>query len=186
MKKSLIRATFAAGLLTIFASTAIQAGEREIHTKKVIAIDTGTGTLSELDISDLRDGEAMQMVGEDGTLIDILQSADGIELYIDGELQTTLNHAFNDIDDDHTQLMTIDCEARVEEEVCLHTMSLAEEKLAMLDSDEVSRVITIDCSGDEDCGDLSWVESLEEHDEIHLEKDVSIIRIHRQETQDQQ
>ena len=54
--------------------------------KRVIAIKTNDFELSETDVSDLAVGEAETIVTEDGKTVDILRTAEGLEIYVDGEL----------------------------------------------------------------------------------------------------
>ncbi|MBT8061060.1 MAG: hypothetical protein KJO85_00150 [Gammaproteobacteria bacterium] len=54
--------------------------------KRVIAIKTNDFELAETDVSHLAVGEAETVVTEGGKTIDILRSAEGMEIYVDGEL----------------------------------------------------------------------------------------------------
>ena len=54
--------------------------------KRVIALKTDHFELAETDVSHLAVGESETIVTESGTTIDLLRTADGIEIYVDGEL----------------------------------------------------------------------------------------------------
>lgn len=59
------------------------AGEQE---KMVIELKTNDFEVAETDISDLAVGEAKTIHTDSGKTVDILRTADGVEIYIDGEL----------------------------------------------------------------------------------------------------
>ena len=52
----------------------------------VIALKTDHFELAEIDVSDLLVGESQTIETDSGKIVDVLRTADGIELYIDGEL----------------------------------------------------------------------------------------------------
>jgi len=73
----IVLATFA-----LLAVTSVQAKTE----KMVIAVKSENFELTETDISSLTIGEAQTIETDSGKVIDILRTADGVELYIDGEL----------------------------------------------------------------------------------------------------
>lgn len=73
-------------LLTVAVFTlgaaALSAGE----DKMVIALTTDDFELAETDVSDLEIGDSETIYTQSGKTIDLLRTADGIEIYVDGEL----------------------------------------------------------------------------------------------------
>ncbi len=59
------------------------AGDKE---KMVIQLKTNDFEIAETDISDLAIGESETIVTENGRTIDLLRTAEGVEIYVDGEL----------------------------------------------------------------------------------------------------
>jgi len=57
--------------------------------KMIIELKTNDFELAETDISDLEIGESETIVTESGKTIDLLRTADGVEVYLDGELLDT-------------------------------------------------------------------------------------------------
>jgi len=70
-------------VLVILATTPVLAKSTE---KMVVALKTADFELTETDISDLAVGEAQTIETESGKVIDVLRTADGAEIYVDGEL----------------------------------------------------------------------------------------------------
>ena len=81
--KHTIKAIFSLAALALLVATSAQAGSKE---KMVIALQTDEFTLAETDVSSLAVGEAQTIETDSGKVIDILRTADGVELYVDGEL----------------------------------------------------------------------------------------------------
>lgn len=65
-------------------SAALAGGDTE--TRRMIAIQTDELGLVEMDLSDLQLGESRTVTTESGHVVDALVTADGVELYVDGEL----------------------------------------------------------------------------------------------------
>lgn len=63
-------------------SASLSAGE----DKMVIALTTDDFELAETDVSDLEIGDSETIYTQSGKTIDLLRTADGIEIYVDGEL----------------------------------------------------------------------------------------------------
>lgn len=71
-------------ILSVFIFTGYAlAGEEE---KMVIKLKTSDFEMAETDISDLEIGESETIVTESGKTIDLLRTAEGVEVYVDGEL----------------------------------------------------------------------------------------------------
>lgn len=82
MKHS-IKAFFALATLALLTTAVTQA---ETHQKLVIALHTDDFSLHETDISELAIGESQTIETDSGKVIDLLRTADGVEIYVDGEL----------------------------------------------------------------------------------------------------
>ena len=54
--------------------------------KMIIKLKTDEFEIAETDISDLQVGDAETIVTDSGKIIDLLRTADGVEIYIDGEM----------------------------------------------------------------------------------------------------
>jgi len=74
---------FAIILLAIFVSGTVLA---EAEEKMIIALKTDHFEVAETDISTLAVGEAKTIETDSGKVIDIIRTADGAEIYVDGEL----------------------------------------------------------------------------------------------------
>lgn len=160
-----------AGLaVSLFAGAAAFAGDSTVQRKHVVAIDTGSGAMSKLDISDLQVGEALETVSADGTAIDVLRTADGFELYLDGELQDAFGEALHAIDGEDAELYEIECEVNGPDEECAHIVALARQAL-------VTREFEIICTEEDACEELSWHELDHVDGALHAEHDVKVIRI---------
>lgn len=72
--------------LAVFALLATTSVLAENEYKMVIAVKTDNFELTETDISTLAIGESQTIETDDGKIIDILRTADGAEIYVDGEL----------------------------------------------------------------------------------------------------
>ena len=81
--KTLLKTVLALTTLCILATTSVQA---ETRKKMIVALKTSNFELTETDISSLAVGEAQTIETESGRVIDILRTADGAEIYVDGEL----------------------------------------------------------------------------------------------------
>ena len=79
--KHYMKAIFSLAVLAFLATASAQAGSAE---KMVIALKTDDFELAKTDVSDLAIGESQTIETGSGTVIDILRTADGVELYIDG------------------------------------------------------------------------------------------------------
>jgi len=73
-------------VLATFAFLAASSAHADTEEKMVIALKTDDFELTETDISALAIGEGQTIETESGKVIDILRTADGAEVYVDGEL----------------------------------------------------------------------------------------------------
>ncbi len=81
--KHYLKPIIALAVLALLGTTNLQAGTEEIM---VIALKTGDFEMTETDISDLAIGESQTIETDSGKIIDLLRTADGVEIYVDGEL----------------------------------------------------------------------------------------------------
>ena len=81
--KHYMKVIFSLAALALLATASVQAGSEE---KIIIALKTGDLELLEIDASELAIGESQTIESDSGKVIDILRTADGVEIYIDGEL----------------------------------------------------------------------------------------------------
>ena len=81
--KHYLKPIFIIPVLACIAVTSVQAESEE---KMVIALKTDSFELTETDISSLGIGESQTIETDSGKVIDILRTADGAEIYVDGEL----------------------------------------------------------------------------------------------------
>ena len=81
--KHFLKPVLALASFAVFTTMSVQADNQE---KMVIALKTNDFELTETDISELAIGEAQTIETEGGRVIDILRTADGAEIYVDGEL----------------------------------------------------------------------------------------------------
>jgi hypothetical protein len=78
----------ASALLLASPITLLAGGNHEeAHAEKmVIALKTDDFEVTKTDISHLEVGDAETIITEDGKTIDLLRTADGVEVYVDGEM----------------------------------------------------------------------------------------------------
>jgi hypothetical protein len=81
--KHFLNSLFVLSIPVFLASSPVQAGDQE---KMIIALKSPDFELTETDISSLAVGEAKTIETESGKVIDILRTADGAEIYVDGQL----------------------------------------------------------------------------------------------------
>ena len=112
---------------TIFALCALSLSAEEqatqsVQDKMVIALQTDDFELAETDISDLEIGDAETIYTERGKTIDLLRSAEGIEIYVDGELlEMGLHDEEGHHEAHHIVHMDVEVECESDEE-CEHEM----------------------------------------------------------------
>lgn len=81
--KHLFKPILLLALMTALTSLSMSVQAKE---KMVIALKTSDFELTETDISSLAVGESQTIETGNGTLIDIIKTVDGAEIYVDGEL----------------------------------------------------------------------------------------------------
>ena len=81
--KRYLKPIFVLITLALLASSNTQAGGED---KMVIALKSDDFALAETDISSLAVGESQTIETDSGKIIDLLRTADGVEIYVDGEL----------------------------------------------------------------------------------------------------
>lgn len=81
--KHYLKPIFTLIALALLTTTSVQAASEE---KMIIALKTDSFELTETDISTLAIGEAKTIETDSGKVIDIIRTADGAEIYVDGEL----------------------------------------------------------------------------------------------------
>ena len=81
--KEYFRLVLALATTLVFVTASVQANSEQ---KMMIALKTDDFVLAETDVSELALGESQTIETENGQIIDILRTSDGVELYIDGAL----------------------------------------------------------------------------------------------------
>jgi hypothetical protein len=81
--KQYLKPVFCVAVIAFLAATSAQASGEE---KVIIALMTDDFELSETDISNLGVGESQTIETESGKIVDLVRTADGVEVYVDGEL----------------------------------------------------------------------------------------------------
>lgn len=81
--KGYLKPIFALAALALLMTGTVQADTEE---KMIIALKTDDFEMTETDISSLAIGESQTIETDSGQVIDLLRTADGVEIYVDGEL----------------------------------------------------------------------------------------------------
>lgn len=166
--------TLAALVLLTATAAQVTAGE-----KMVIALKTDDFELAETDISEMAIGEAQTIETDSGTVLDILRTADGAEVYVDGELlemdlgdaQLHEKHTI----ERHVEIICDDGE-ECDKHVIVHAADDSEHPEWVTADGEnvfVHKEIEISCTDDEegtDCSDrVIWISDDEDVDfeELH-------------------
>ena len=120
-----------AATILVLGAGLLSAGEPAGHVdedKMVIALKTDDFELVETDISHLEIGDAETVYTQSGKTIDLLRTADGIEIYVDGELLDTGLHGEEGIHGDHHIVhkhIEVECES---DEECEEWVWISEEE----------------------------------------------------------
>ena len=177
--KHYLRPFLALAALVLLTATAVQVTAGE---KMVIALKTDNFELAETDISEMAIGESQTIETDSGTVIDILRTTDGAEVYVDGELlEMDLGDA--QLHEKHTieRHVEIICddEEECDKHVIVHAVDDSEHpEWVTADGENVfiHKEIEISCTDDEegtDCSDrVVWISDdgnvdLEELHEAH-------------------
>jgi len=171
--KHYFKAIFALIIFSLLASTSVQAGSEE---KMIIALKTDDSEMAEADISDLAIGESHTIETESGKVIDILRTADGAEIYVDGELLDMGQHGegLHEAHEMQTHVEII-CEDGEECDRNVFIMAGDDANAEWVTKDGeniiIHKEIEISCSSDEESTECSekmvWVS---EGDDADLEK----------------
>jgi len=81
--KGYLKPIFALAATALLATGNVQADTEE---KMIIALKTDDFEMTNTDISSLAIGESQTIETDSGQVIDLLRTADGVEIYVDGEL----------------------------------------------------------------------------------------------------
>lgn len=169
-------------IFTISAFALIAANSVYAETEMVIALKTDKFELTETDISTLAIGEAKTIETDSGSIIDILRTPDGAEIYVDGGLV--------EMDFDHEGMHEGHMIRKHVEVICEDDEDCDEHVITIMGSDEdiphwvneegenvfIHKEIEISCTDEEDetrCEDkMIWVSdggdiNLEEIHEMH-------------------
>jgi hypothetical protein len=147
----------------LFAAPAL--AERTLHESHIVKVKTADAELVEADVSDLGLGESLSFVTESGHTVDILKAAEGLEIYLDGELLNDVAAA--EMDARHDALL----HERIEIECTSDERDDCAERVAVIMADGVTdgaagtmvfideEQVEIVCDGESeaDCEALAWV-----------------------------
>ena len=109
----------------------LSAGQHVEHAddhKMVIALTTDDFELAETDVSNLEIGDAKTIYTESGKTVDLLRTAEGIEVYIDGELLDTGLHGSEGLHGEHHFIhadIEVECDS---EEECEEIVWITEDE----------------------------------------------------------
>ena len=180
-----LKSIFALIIFALLTSTTVQAGSEE---KMIIALKTDDSGLVESDISDLAIGESQTIETDSGKVIDILRTADGAEVYIDGELME-MDFSGEGLHEEHEihemqQHVEIICDDDEECDKNVFIMASDDSDAEWVTEDGeniiIHKEIEISCSADEEsteCSDkMVWISEgddvgLEELHEMHTSGD---------------
>jgi len=163
-------------VFTLFVFILITANSVFAETEMIIALKTDAFELAQTDISALAIGEAKTIETESGSIIDILRTADGAEIYVDGELL--------EMDFDHEGLHEGHMVKKHVEVICTDDEACDEHVIVLSDDVDVSnwpveegenvvihKEIELTCSDEDETGHcedkMIWVS---EGEDIDLEK----------------
>ena len=175
-----------AALTLAFAGFAF-AGDLHREHKMMVKLDTGDAEVIEADITDLEIGESRSFVTDSGRSVDMIRTADGMEVYIDGELLDMDfhgDHGNNVVLHDEFE---IECHSDGEEEDCTHDAIFISDTgdLHEIDGDHIKVIrksIEVVCDEDsEDCDTNVWVAEGDDVDVLHEAhgEGHKVIRIHK-------
>lgn len=171
------------------------AGHQETKTE-VVALRTGEGELIEADVSGLTLGESRSYVTDSGSVVDIIRAAEGLEIWLDGELlegpggQEAV-HAH--VERLHEEVM-VECESS-DAGACEKHFVYAYDTDVDVDHDVMvmRKHVEIACDEGEDCDTMVWVSgdddemSFGDLDGLHADDDRKVVIIkkeHREVIQD--
>ena len=174
--KHYLRPVFALAMLLLLTVISVQAATGE---KMVIALKTDDFELAETDISELAVGEAQTIETESGTVIDILRTTGGADIYVDGEL-LEMNFDDEGLHEEHVMEKHVEIVCDDDEECSEHVIVLGGDdshnsEWVTADGENVfiHKEVEITCTDDEDttaCSDrMIWISDDENIDleELH-------------------
>jgi hypothetical protein len=156
-KASITRIT--ALIPTLLLGMTALAGEPVIHEQHTIALKTSGSEVFEADLNELAIGESRSFVTDAGQSVDLIRTAEGAEVYIDGKL---VDIGSVGLDGDHHVLhkeASVECFSDGDGETdCDHDVVFSGDA-----ADGVVKVVhkqfEVVCDGDEKCDDMVWVEA---------------------------
>ena len=164
-----------------------EGNETKMAYKRVIALKTGDFELAETDVSDLAIGESKTIVTDSGKTIDLLRTAEGMEIYVDGQQLDMDFPDASELHGTHAKLhknLEIVC---TEEEECANNVWISEgdevNVEVVTDGDAhqiITREVIIECSDDSDCDEhnvLVTAEAMMTGQE-DAEGEIHVIRLH--------
>jgi hypothetical protein len=172
--KHYLKPIFTLAALALLATTSVQAETRE---EMVIALKTNDFELTETDISTLAIGEGQTFETDSGKVIDILRTADGAEIYVDGEL-LEMNFDEESLHQEHMVKRHVeiicDSDEDCEQDIVIHAIDHSDTSDWVIEEGEnvfIHKEIEISCSDEEDetsCTDkMIWIS---DEEDIDLEK----------------
>ena len=174
--KHCLKTIFALAAMLLLTATSVQAQSEE---KIIIALDTDGFELAETDISSLAVGEAKTIETDSGKVIDILRTADGAEVYIDGEL-LEMDFDTEGLHEEHMIIkhMEVICddEDDCDKHVVIHSEGDHEFSMEMIDDGDnvfIHKEIEISCTDTDDetsCEKMVWISDGEDIDFEELHK----------------
>lgn len=183
--KGYLTPVFTLAALALLATGNVQAASEE---KMIIALKTDTFEMTETDISSLAVGESQTIETDSGQVIDLLRTADGVEIYVDGELleMSFKSEGLHEEGSHHLHTITkhvefiCDSDAECDENVIVFTGD--DTGIASFVTDDgqniiIHKEIELSCSSDEEgiaCSDkMIWISDgddidLQELHEMHM------------------
>jgi len=170
--KGYLKPVFALAAIALLAAGNIQADTEE---KMIIALKTDDFEMTETDVSSLAIGESQMIETDSGKVIDILRTADGVEIYVDGEL---LEMSF-DSEGLHEESLHGDHMIKKHVEIICDNDEECDKNVFVMTGDDsgenivIHKEIELTCTAEEegnDCSDkMVWVSDGEEIDlkELH-------------------
>jgi len=148
-------------LPTLLLGAYALAGEPVLHEQHTIAVKTSGAEIFETDLTQLAVGESRTFTTDAGKTIDVIRTADGAEVYIDGELVDISSASYSG---DHA---VIHREVQVEcisddagDTDCNHDIAfIGGDAGDLLDAQVIHKQYEVICDSGDDCADMVWVES---------------------------
>lgn len=177
-------------LAALLAASVAPAGETEHQHELKIMLATDGDDVIDTDISDLEVGESQSFVTKSGKTIDIIRTAEGAEVYIDGELQEL---GFGDLEA-HGEHVIVHRDVEVE---CIsdNPEACEEHEFVFVEADGdysystgadedgfVHKRVEVICEDNGECEKTVWVSGDEE--DLQATEGHKVIRIHEESSHD--